>query len=415
MKIKTILVGVIILILFSNLFPASAEVVISQVEPEMEYPGMEADFDRLQISPGYENLQLEPGESKTTTFKVKNTGDEAVTTDVTIEIPPFSEFFMEKDWITVNPLSVTIESGESREFEVTVDVPEGTDRGYYSAQIAFTNETFPTPYPSPYPNYINAAQLSVDVWVQPVIQILSPYINDQIEAGKTYSYDIKLKNTGDDPVEINPEMDSSNRYFEYGPYGMVEPPISDEDISITSPTTVNPGETVSVNIEINVPQDAKGYYNGMINLNIDDPSINEWEGKVQLDFQIWKQPTEPYVKTFNIDTDAPVTIDIISDIYDYSPYSGSSSENEPSFDVTIHGPDASGPGEIKPSKIVIGGSVDLGSERFPPWEVESEGLYQETRTQYIETYTLDAAAGDWTLSIMPYHTSRFDYSIQIGE
>ncbi|HUV82394.1 MAG TPA: hypothetical protein VMW53_04880 [archaeon] len=79
-------------------------------------------------------------------------------------------------------------------------------------------------------------QLSVDVWVAPVIQIVSPYINDQIEAGKTYEYDIKLKNTGDDPVEINPEMDSSNRY-EYGPYGMIEPPISDEDISITSHTT----------------------------------------------------------------------------------------------------------------------------------------------------------------------------------
>jgi len=59
--------------------------------------------------------------------------------------------------------------------------------------------------------------------------------------------------------------------------------------------------------------------------------------------------------------------------------------------------------------------VDLGSENFPPWEMDSEGLYQETRTQYIETYTLDAAAGDWTLNIMPYHTSRFDYTIQIGE
>ncbi|MBE0524981.1 MAG: hypothetical protein IBX40_11725 [Methanosarcinales archaeon] len=414
MKIKTIIVGVIILIFFSNLFPASAEVVIPLVEPEMEYPDMEADFDKLQISPRYENIQLEPGESKTITFKVKNTGDKAVTTDITIEIPPFSEYFMEMDWITVNPLSVIIEPDESREFEVTVDIPEGTVRGYYSAQIAFTNDTLPTPYPSPYPNYINAAQLSVDVWVPPVIQISSSYIHDQIEAGKTYNYDIKLENTGDDHVEINPEVDSSNRY-EFGPNGLVEPPISDEDIFITSPSIINPGEIVIVKVEINVPQDAKGYYNGAIDLNIDDPSLNEWEGRMQLDFQIWKQPTEPYVKTFNIDTDAPVTIDIISDIYDSSPESGSSSKNDPSFDVTINGPDASTPGDIKPSKIVIGGSVDLGSERFPPWEMESEGLYQETRTQYIETYTLDGTAGDWTLSIMPYHTSRFDYSIQIGE
>jgi uncharacterized membrane protein len=109
----------------------------------MEYPDIEADFDRLLISSGYETLQLEPGESETTTFKVKNTGDEAVTTDVTIEIPQFSEFFMENDRITVNPLSVTIEPDESREFEVTINIPEGTVRGYYSAQIVFTNETFP--------------------------------------------------------------------------------------------------------------------------------------------------------------------------------------------------------------------------------------------------------------------------------
>jgi len=36
----------------------------------MEYPDIEADFDRLLISPDYETLQLEPGESETTTFKV---------------------------------------------------------------------------------------------------------------------------------------------------------------------------------------------------------------------------------------------------------------------------------------------------------------------------------------------------------
>lgn len=412
MKIKNILMGAIILIIISQ---ASAEVVIPIDEPEMEYPGMDADFSRLQINPGYENFQLEPGDSDSTTFKVKNTGDETVNIEVKIEIPPFSEYIMDEDWITVDPIMGTIEPGESREFEVTVDVPEGTVKGYYGAQIAFTNDTYPTPYPSPYPNYINAAQLSVDVWVPPVIQISSSYIHDQIEAGKIYNYDIELKNTGDTPVEINPEMDSSNRYLEYGPYGMIEPPISDDDISITSPATVNPGETAIVKVELNVPQDAKGYYNGAINLNIDDPSLNEWEGQVQLDFQIWKQPTEPYLKRFNIDEDSPVTIDIISEIYDYSPKSGSSSVNEPSFDVTIQGPDASSPGEIKPSKIVIGGSVDLGAERLPPWELESEGLYQETSTKYIETYTLDGTAGDWTLSIMPYHTSRFDYSIQIGE
>lgn len=38
---------------------------------------------------------------------------------------------------------------------------------------------------------------------------------------------------------------------------------------------------------------------------------------------------------------------------------------------------------------------------LPPWESESEGIYQEMGTQYIETYTADMPAGDLKLGIMP--------------
>lgn len=61
-------------------------------------------------------------------------------------------------------------------------------------------------------------------------------------------------------------------------------------------------------------------------------------------------------------------------------------------------------------KTVTKGSVSLGgmSTMFPPWEYESEGIYQEMGTQYIETYTADIPASDMKLSIIPQNTQQFE-------
>ena len=39
-----------------------------EIEPEMEYPEMDDDVTMLQITPRYEHIELEPGDTETTTY-----------------------------------------------------------------------------------------------------------------------------------------------------------------------------------------------------------------------------------------------------------------------------------------------------------------------------------------------------------
>ena len=73
-----------------------------------------------------------------------------------------------------------------------------------------------------------------------------------------------------------------------------------------------------------------------------------------------------------------------------------------------------GASNLKVSKKVIKGGISLGGE-IPPWEIDSKSIYQETGTQYIETYTVEGAKGRYTLSMLPRNVPGFEYSITIGE
>ena len=57
-----------------------------------------------------------------------------------------------------------------------------------------------------YPNFPGTMQLNVQVWIPPAVQILTPYVNDLVEAGKDYTYEIKLRNTGDKDIALSPEL-----------------------------------------------------------------------------------------------------------------------------------------------------------------------------------------------------------------
>ena len=166
--------------------------------PVMPVRDQMANFTKIVISPRYGNLRLQVGENREITVTVRNKETKAVSVRPMTVIAPYGEYVMDKDWITVTPESAEIPAGESQKFTIKVQVPEDATRGYYNAQIVFTDEVMPTPYPSPYPSYIHAFQLSVDVWAPPRIQIMTPYINDQVEAGKEYDYEIKLKNTANE-------------------------------------------------------------------------------------------------------------------------------------------------------------------------------------------------------------------------
>lgn len=282
--------------------------------------------------------------------------------------------------------------------------------GHYGAMIAFTKDTFQTPYPVPFPNYINSFMLSVNVWKEPTIRIYTRYIHDRVEPGNTYNYDIKLENTGNEAVDLKPELSSEGRYYYGGPYS--EGALPEDWIIINAPKQVKANSKATVKVTINVPRDAKGRYEGQIDLNIDDPSLQRYDSQVHLSLEVWSQPTEPFTKKFDVQEGAKVDLTISTYQYKYDRYSASTrTTNKPSFIVTLKDPNGN-PITAQLTKRIESGSVNLGMYSMPPWEIVSAGVYNEESTRYSETYTIDSAtSGEWTLSILPKNTDRFDYTI----
>ena len=255
---------------------ASSEQVVTTEMPiteGMPVPEQAINFTKLEISPPYINFMLQPGESKEMTVTLKNKEKKAVSVKPNTVLAPYGGYNVDPDWIKVTPESAEIPAGGSQKFTIKVTVPVDASIGNSGVQIAFTNETMPTPYPNPFPNYIHVLQVSLDIWTTPKIQIMTPYINDMLEAGKEYDYEIKLKNTGKETINIDPKMSSDNNRYYWGPFGQMSAAFTDDAITITSPSNVPAGATEIVKVHVKVPAEAKGSYNGGLNLNIDDPSI----------------------------------------------------------------------------------------------------------------------------------------------
>ncbi|MGB2842473.1 MAG: hypothetical protein WBC40_08375 [Halobacteriota archaeon] len=386
-----------------------------EVTPEQSIEEQQVDYKILQISPRHEWFELKPGGEKEFTVKVKNKDEEAVSISPRIEVQPYGEYFLEEEWITVEPDSAEIKAGEEQEYTVKVRIPEDAEIGYYSAQVVFTNDTMPTPYPAPFPMYVNSLMLSIRVWEPPKILIQTPYIHDRVEAGQRQEYEIQLENKGDKAIAINPEIDGERSHC-MGPGCPSEIPT--DWISIEAPAKVEANSKAAVRVTVKVPIDAKGRYEGGINLNIDDSSIERWDQEVHIGLEVWKQPTMPFREDFTVKQGEKITVEITARQHAYDRYGGGAEEKEePSFDVALIMTTLEG-GRLtsEPSKTVKTGEVSLGMDYLPPWEASSEGMYHVTSTEYSETYEiLNATGGVWTLEILPRNAESFEYTIEIGE
>ena len=384
------------------------EVVSEQSEEEQQ-----VDYKILQISPKFEWFELKPGGEKEFTVKVKNKDEEAVSTSPRIEVQPYGEYFLEEEWITVDPGSADINADGEQEYTVTVKIPEDAEIGHYSAQIVFTNDTMPTPYPAPFPMYVNSLSLSIQVWEPPKIVVQPQHIHDRVEAGQRQEYEIQFENKGDKAIAINPEIGGGDRW--HGPF---ENTIPEGWLTIDAPAKVEANSKATVKVTVNVPIDAKGRYEGGINLNIDDPSIERWNQEVHIGLEVWKQPTTPYREDFTVKQGDDISVEVTARQHTYDRYGGGVEEKEePSFDVALSLATLGG-GKLtsKPSKTVKKGEVSLGMDYLPPWEASSEGMYHVMSTEYSETYEiLNATGGTWTLEILPRNAERFEYTIEIGE
>lgn len=374
------------------------------------------NYTRLEIIPSNTQFTLKPGESKEMTVTVRNRDTKTTTLHPAVRVQPINgPYMLDSSWITISPQSADVPAGGSTKITIRASVPADALRGSYNTMIVFTDQQYPSPYPTPYPNYVHQMNVGVTVVSPPVVQIATPFVSDQIEAGKEYRYNVEITNTGTATLQLNPKV-GSDSYPMYGPSGPQEPALTESAFSINAPRSLPPGTTGTLNIVVNVPASSNGYYNGNIDLGIDDPTLREGEGRIQVNFNIWKQPPEAYVKKFTMDTREPISIELTSGM---SMFGGTMPENllrdmpvrEPTFDTTLTGPE--GAVAIRPIQKIIKGSVSLGTDPILSAS-QKAGTYQETNTQYIVTYAADGTPGAWQLSVMPKNSQYFEYKITLG-
>lgn len=388
------------------------------------------EFQKIKVDPAYKNLELKPGDSKNFTVTVENKDNKTIELKPKPVITPYTENFINESWISISPSKGTLKPGEKEEFQVEVNIPKDADLGNYAVLLAFTEKVPEGDVAGSYPNFPGTMQLNIQVWVKPSVQILTPYVNDLVEAGKNYTYEIKLRNTGSEDIAISPELVESVIYSA----GTSQQAFGDDVIRVEAPDKIKAGQTAIVKLSLAVPATAKGSYNGNLDLNIDDPGIREYEGMISLNFRILPVPEKPYENTFEAGTDGPITLEIKAYQYGYGLYTTGGNRNlTPSFNVSLIDPSGN---KVAPTSVdtKYSGSITIVDDTYPqplyslPYmssiaagdvktgnmETKNQGSYQGGTTTFIKTYTAPGAVGKWKLSIYPENTESFDYTVTIG-
>jgi len=177
---------------------------------------------------------------------------------------------------------------------------------------------------------------------------------------------------------------------------------------IESPSEVGAGETATVKVTVSVPESASvGDYNAEINLGLKDPARPErsdhWQ-RVDLNFQVWEQPDQPYETSFQVSDRAENVRLTLS----AGRHRESTSDQPVSFDVTFVDPG----GEVvehQRVQITNGGHVSLGEDER---RGETQGPYTSDgeNRQFVYQVT-NPRSGEWTVKIMPHHTTDFRYEV----
>jgi len=389
------------------------------------------EFQKVRVDPAYKQLELEPGDRENFIVTVENKDNKTIELKPKPVITPYTENFINESWIRISPSEGTLKPGEKQEFQVEVNIPKDADLGNYAVLLAFTKKVPEGDVAGSYPNLPGTMQLNLNLWVKPSVQILAPYVNDLVEAGKDYTYEIKLKNTGNKDIAISPELTEGGIIYAdaVSSAGMSRQVFGDDALRVEAPEKIKAGQTAIVKLELAVPADAKGSYRGSLDLNIDDPGIREYEERVSLNFRILPVPGKPYENTFEAGTDGPITLEIKANQYGYGLYTTGGNQNlKPSFNVSLTDPSGN---EVTPTLVntKYSGSINIVDDTYPqmsyslPYmssrvtgnmETRYQGNYQGGTTTFVETYTAPGAAGKWTLSIFPKNTESFEYTVTIG-
>ncbi|WP_011307672.1 hypothetical protein [Methanosarcina barkeri] len=415
-------------------------------------PGLEEIYGNYtvhDIKPDYYSVDLMPGEYETFNVSFRNEGNENL--DIAPKVAaPSNDYYdvVNESWITILPENVTLSPGVEQNFTIEVSVPEDAESGEYEAQVAFTNDTYPEKYDTPVyiqepaegyddylytegyddylytegyddylytegysdPMYVNAMQLWVSVPVRPKLELQTSYVSDTVEPGKEYIYVIKIKNVAGKDVTIDPKL----MKYEIYDYSFDEPSFSDDTIEISAPSTIKAGEIANMTIRVPVPEDASGSYDAYIEMNADGNENDGSVPQISLSFTVDKQPTRPYVRTFNTTTADPITIEVSAETFDQDESVRISPEKEePSFEINLTC--NSSPVNLTLVKAAESGTVYSQGYIFPIWATENSSSYQSDSGKYTETYRTAGAIGTWELTILSKNINSFDYLITVGE
>ncbi|MCZ7401690.1 MAG: S-layer protein domain-containing protein [Candidatus Methanoperedens sp.] len=171
-KFKGIMVFLLILAMSAGIATSEQVVTKQMTSIGIPVPEQGVTFTKLEISPPYINFMLQPGETKETTVTLKNKDKIVVSVKPNTVLASSGGFNLNPAWIKVTPESAEIPAGGSQEFTIKVTLPVDASTGKSELKIAFTDETIPSSYPSPFPNYIHALQVSLEIQAVPKLQAM---------------------------------------------------------------------------------------------------------------------------------------------------------------------------------------------------------------------------------------------------
>ncbi len=357
------------------------------------------------VDPSYYFTYIVEGSSTEFTVSFTNNGDETLILNPKF-IATSNTNNINESWITISPANATVAPGSVQYFIIEENVPLDSPGGYYQGKIVFTDDI--VPYTEDYidPLYVNSMQL--DIWVQPQekIQLQTSNILDDIEAGTENEYKIKVKNVATRDITIDPTL-ITNEYYTY-----YEQAFGNDAIEISSPSTIKAGEIANMSIRVHVPENATGYYNGYINMNVDGKANDVYTPGVNLHFNVW-QPQAPFVKIFYTTTDDPILIEVSGDMY-RSNNELRVSEKKDKLPFELGMTYNSNPINMIFVNSSESGSADIQENYYPTWADANKKTYQNVRDHYTATYIVPGAIGEWDLSILPLGANNFQYSIKIA-
>jgi hypothetical protein len=381
---------------------ATASATVSDTEATAQEANA-TNYTRLYVEDRYRSVELRPGANETFEVTVENGESESVTISPRLVTPRVGDRPVKSGWVDISTPRTTLAPDEEVTVTVTVDVPEDAEMARYRGSVAFTDETIS--YPGRPPQPVHAAQFSVEVYREPTVFVVP--LNEEygrLQAGESYTHTVRVNNTGEEAVPVNPTVEVDERRYRPG-----QETARRDWFTVDAPSQVPAGESALVNVTVAVPEDAtRGDYDAEVNLGLRDPARGDrgdyWQ-RIGMHFQVWKQPDGPFTKSFDVsESTTSVTVTLSA-----GDRGRTNADEEPaSFDVTFVGPDGE-THEPKRVEVTNGGYVDLADTRRYP---RSEGAYAIRGDDRQVTYRLsDPAAGEWTARITPRNVVRFQYEI----